>query len=618
MTKEKIKKEKPKKPKYNMWQNSCWMIGNAWKIKEKKVIFICLAQIVISLGQSLVSLFISPAVISAVETQKSLTYLLVTILVFIGATMLLRAANSYVGENALYGRITIRTHIIGMICSKMMTTSYPNTEKKEFRDLAQSASDAVDSNRSATEAIWSTLVQLIKNILGFVIYLAMLSRLDPWVVFVVLVTSVVGFFVNKKVGGFAYRHRSEYAAQGRRMNYVNTVGSGSEYAKDLRIFGIKPWLTEIYDKAKDITLALKRKEQNVNMISSVSDIILTFLRNGIAYAYLINMALKGNLSAAEFVLYFAAFSGFTNWVRWILGNVNTLYKQSLDISTVREMLEYPEVFRFEDGEPLAADPRGKYEIKLENVTFRYPETERDVLKNINLTLHPGEKLAVVGMNGAGKTTLVRLICGFYDPTAGRVLLNGEDIRKYNRRDYYKLFSAVFQNFDVIAATIAQNIAQDMDGNIDMDAVRSCADKAGLCEKIELLPEKYDTKLVRDVYEEAIALSGGETQRLMLARALYKNAPMLILDEPTAALDPIAEADMYSKYNAMAEGRSSVYISHRLASTRFCDRIILLDGSVIAEEGTHDELMALGGKYKEFFDVQSKYYKDGGEENEKEN
>lgn len=145
-----------------------------------------------------------------------------------------------------------------------MTTSYPNTEKKEFRDLAQSASDAVGSNRSATEAIWSTLVQLIKNILGFVIYLAMLSRLDPWVVFVVLVTSVVGFFVNKKVGGFAYRHRSEYAAQGRRMNYVNTVGSGSEYAKDLRIFGIKPWLTEIYDKAKDITLALKRKEQNVN------------------------------------------------------------------------------------------------------------------------------------------------------------------------------------------------------------------------------------------------------------------------------------------------------------------------------------------------------------------
>lgn len=282
------------------------------------------------------------------------------------------------------------------------------------------------------------------------------------------------------------------------------------------------------------------------------------------------------------------------------------------------MIEYPEVFRLEDGEPLTADPHGKYEIKLENVTFRYPETERDVLKNINLTLHPGEKLAVVGMNGAGKTTLVRLICGFYDPTEGRVLLNGEDIRKYNRRDYYKLFSAVFQNFDIIAATIAQNIAQDMDGNIDMDAVRSCAAKAGLCEKIESLPEKYDTKLVRDVYEEAIALSGGETQRLMLARALYKNAPILVLDEPTAALDPIAEADMYNKYNAMAEGRSSIYISHRLASTRFCDRIILLDGSVIAEEGTHDELMALGGKYKEFFDVQSQYYRDGGKENEEEN
>ena len=489
MTKEKIKKEKPKKPKYNMWQNSCWMIGTAWKIKEKKVLFLCLAQVVISLGQSLVSLFISPAVISAVETQKSLTYLLITILVFVGATMLLRAANSYVSENTMYGRITLRSYIGGLISNKMMTTSYPNTEKKEVRDLANSAQNAISNNSSATEAIWNTLVQLIKNILGFAIYLAMLSRLDLWVVAVVLATSIFGFFVNKKVGGFAYRHRAEYSEQGRRMDYVNEVGASSEYAKDLRIFGIKPWLTEIYDKAKDITLALKRKEQNVNMISSVSDIILTFLRNGIAYAYLINMAIAGNLSAAEFVLYFSAFGGFTNWVRWILGNVNTLHRQSLDISTVREMIEYPEVFRFEDGEPLTADPRGKYEIKLENVTFRYPETDRDVLKNINLTLHPGEKLAVVGMNGAGKTTLVRLICGFYDPTEGRVLLNGEDIRKYNRRDYYKLFSAVFQDFDVIAATIAQNIAQDMDGNIDMDAVRSCADKAGLCEKIESLPEK---------------------------------------------------------------------------------------------------------------------------------
>ncbi len=615
MAKEERKKEKPK---YNMWQNSCWMIGMAWKIKEKKVLFLCLAQVVIALGLNLVSLFISPAIISAVETQKPLMYLLVTIFVFIGAMMVLNAANSYVNQNTLYGRISLRKYIDGLMSRKMMTTSYPNTEKKELRDLVNSARKAVMNNRAAGEAIWDTLVQCLQGILGFIIYLAMLSVLDLWVVVVVLATSVAGFFVNQRTGGFAYRHRTEFSEQERKMDYVNDVGSRSEYAKDLRIFGVKPWLTEIYDKAKDLVLALKRREQNINLIGSVSDIVLTFLRNGIAYVYLIRMAIGGNLSAAEFILYFSAFDNFTNWVQRILEHVNTLYRQSLDLSTVREMIEYPEMFRFEDGEPLTVDPEGKYEIRLENVTFRYPETERDVLKNINLVLHSGEKLAVVGMNGAGKTTLVRLICGFYDPTEGRVLLNGEDIRKYNRRDYYKFFSAVFQDFDVIAATIAQNIAQDMDGNIDQEAVRRCAANAGLCEKIESLPKKYDTMLVRDVYDDAVALSGGETQRLMLARALYKNAPMLILDEPTAALDPIAEADMYSKYNAMAEGRSSIYISHRLASTRFCDRIILLDGSVIAEEGTHDELMAKGGKYKEFFEVQSRYYQDGGEENEKEN
>ena len=608
MTKEKIKKEKPKKPKYNMWQNSCWMIGMAWRIKEKKVIFLCLAQVVIALGLNLVSLFISPAVISAVETQKSLTYLLVTILVFVGATMLLNCANSYVGENALYGRITIRSYIIGLICGKMMTTSYPNTEKKEFRNLVHSAANATMNNRAATEAVWNTFVELLKNVLCFAIYLAMLSGLDLWVAAVVLVTSVIGFFASKKVGGFSYRHREEFSEQGNRMYYVNNVGSSTEYAKDLRIFGVKPWLTEIYDKAKDLTLALKRKEQNVNMISSVSDIVLTFLRNGIAYAYLIHMAIAGNLSAAEFVLYFATFSGFTGWVRGILGNVNTLHRQSLDLSTVREMLEYPEMFRFEDGEPLEIDPNGKYEIKLENITFRYPGTERDVLKNINLTLHPGEKLAVVGMNGAGKTTLVRLACGFYDPTEGRVLLNGEDIRKYNRRDYYKLFSAVFQDFDIIAASIAQNVAQDADGGLDMDAVRSCVAKAGLCEKIESLPEKYDTKLVRDVYEDAVALSGGETQRLMLARALYKNAPVLILDEPTAALDPVAESEIYSRFSEMVTDRTAVYISHRLSSCRFCDKIAVFDRGAVVQVGAHDALLAdAGGKYHELWHAQAQYY-----------
>ena len=291
MAKEKLKKDKKKKPKYNMWQNSCWMIGTAWGIKEKKVIFICLAQVIISLGQNLISLFISPAVISAVETQKPLSYLLITILVFVGATMLFDAVSSYINGNKIYSRITLRSHLIGLMSNKAMTTSYPNTEKQELINLTNTATSAVFNNSASTEAIWNTLTELLKNVLAFIIYLALLTRVDLTIVTVVFITSLIGFFVNNKVGGFEYRHRDELGEQNKRMNYVNKVGSTSEYAKDLRIFGVKPWLTEIYDKANDLAVALRSKQQNANLISAACNVVLTFLRNGIAYAYLINMAI---------------------------------------------------------------------------------------------------------------------------------------------------------------------------------------------------------------------------------------------------------------------------------------------------------------------------------------
>ena len=243
------------------------------------------------------------------------------------------------------------------------------------------------------------------------------------------------------------------------------------------------------------------------------------------------------------------------------------------------------------------------------MSYRYPGAEKNTIAHMSLTLHPGENLAIVGLNGAGKTTLVKLICGFLDPTGGRVLLNGQDIRQYNRRDYYKLFEAVFQDFSVLSCTVAENVAQAMDG-IDEEKVRYCLDQAGLTEKITSLPAGIKTHVGRDVYLDGVEFSGGQTQRLMLARALYKDAPILVLDEPTAALDPIAEDDIYQKYNEMTRGRTSLFISHRLASTRFCDRILFLENGRVLEEGTHDQLMAHNGGYAKLFAVQSKYYKEG--------
>lgn len=612
--KEKKKKEKTPKPKYNMWQNTVYMISLAWNLKEKKVLVLCFLTACLAVMNNIINLYISPMILSVVERKAPISELLLTIAFFIGSMMLVSASSAYVNENVLFGRITIRLGIINLINKKSATTSYVNIEDEAFIKLRSKASEATSGNFSATEAIWGTLTSLLENSIGFIIYVLLLTTVQPVLVIIILITTILSYFINNACSSYEYQHREEEAEYVQKISYVINQANDWSAAKDIRIFGLRFWLEELGAKAMDAYIAFHRKAQGVYLWAKIADVVLSFIRNGVAYAYLITLVLSGKLSASEFLLLFSAVSGFTSWVSGILGQLHTLYKQSLEISIIRECLEYPEPFSFENGAPLVAEEGKSYEITLENVTFRYPNAEKDTLTDINLVLHFGEKLAIVGLNGAGKTTLIKLMCGFLDPTKGRVLLNGVDIRTYNRKDYYKLFSAVFQQFSVFAGTVATNIAQTED-NIDMERVKQCIEKAGLSKKIESMPKNYETYLNREVYEDAMMLSGGETQRLMLARALYKDAPFVILDEPTAALDPIAESEMYQKYNEMTKGKSSVYISHRLASTRFCDRIILIEGSAILEEGTHQQLMEQEGRYAELFAVQSKYYEKGEEGNE---
>jgi len=598
-----------------MGQNSWYMIKLAWTTGEKKVIVLSLLSALFAVALNLINLYVSPTILSVVERKATVAELILTIVVFVAALMFVSAASSYVNENTLYGRISTRCEIIAQLQRKAATTSYPNLFDDKFKKLKMKSQEAIGSNRAATEAIWTTLTELATNLIGFVFYVILMSSIQPLLLIVILATTGVSYFVGNYVNEWGYRHREEEEAEmANQIFYLDRRVSDFSAAKDIRIFGLRPWLNEVYNKIVATYTAFHQKAQGVYIWARIVDLVLTFLRNAIAYAYLIGLVIGNGLSVSDFLLFFSAVGGFTAWVTGILGGFNTLHKQSLDISTVRECLEYPEPFKFEDGEHIEAEADRLYEIRLENVSYRYPGADKNTLTNINLTLHPGEKLAVVGLNGAGKTTLIKMICGFLDPTEGRVLLDGKDIRDYNRRDYYKMFSAVFQTFSLLAGTIATNVAQDC-VDIDMDRVKECVDKAGLRKKVESLKDGYETYLNREVFEDAILLSGGETQRLMLARALYKDAPFIVLDEPTAALDPIAESEIYQKYNAMTSGKSSIYISHRLASTRFCDRIIMIADGSIGEEGTHEELLKAGGKYAELFEVQSKYYKEGEVENE---
>ena len=594
------------KPKYGVTQNVLWMIKTAWGSRKRTLLF-CLLTATLEVLLNVAQLYLAPEVLSKVERRVSTLELLATIGVFTAALFLIRGAMAYIKENTLFARVDVRSAIIGKMAAKCTETAYPNTLREAFTKLRAKAYQSCQGNNEAAEHIWQTLTMLLKNIGGFLVYLTILSRIDPVLLLVVIFTCVLGYLASRYANNWRYQHREEEEIYFQKKRYIRNKAESLELAKDIRIFGLQNWLKELLDQIHDLYLDFSLQCERVEVLADLAEVLLTMARNGIAYVYLIHMALGEGLSVSEFLLYFTAVSTFTQWVMGILKELSTLHKESLDISCLREFLDYPEPFRFADGAevPQAAG----YELRLQNVSYRYPGAEKDTIHHLTLTVHPGEKLAIVGLNGAGKTTLVKLLCGLLDPTEGVVLLNGQDIRIFNRKQYYTLFSAVFQEFSLLDVTVAEQIAQTREG-MDDKRMADCVEKAGLTPFLEKLPQGLQTHMGRDVYLDGVLFSGGQTQRLMLARALYKDGPILLLDEPTAALDPLAENDIYQKYSAMTAGKTSVFISHRLASTRFCDRIIFLADGGIREEGTHESLLALGGAYAQLFEVQSRYYQEG--------
>ena len=600
--------KKKDKPKYNVLQNVRWMCAIAWK-NRKRVLLFCVLAASLQVLLNLLELYIAPEVLARVQERAPIGALLGTIGVFTAALFLAQGLSEYIDENTMFPRVDVRSAIIGKLSEKCNNTSYSNTLNEDFIKLRDKAHNACEGNSQATEHIWETLTKLLANVGGLLVYLGILSRVNGWLLLVTVATCVAGFFVSRYAVNWRYERREEEEKYYQKKTYLRRKSESVELAKDIRIFGLQNWLNELLTQIHDLYLDFTLRCERVEVLTDLASTVLTAARNGVAYVVLIRMTLREGLSVSQFLLYFTAVTTFTTWVMGILRELSTLHKESLDISLVREFLDYPEPFRFEGGEDIPEAER--YELRLENVSYRYPGAQADTLHGLSLTVHPGEKLAVVGLNGAGKTTLVKLLCGLLDPTEGAVLLNGRDIRAFDRRRYYALFSAVFQEFSLLDVTVAEEIAQRAEG-IDLGRVADCVEKAGLTAAIEKLPRGLDTHVGREVYLDGTLFSGGETQRLMLARALYKDGPILLLDEPTAALDPIAENDIYRKYNDMTKGRTSLFISHRLASTRFCDRIVLLADGAVREEGTHESLLASGGEYAKLFEVQSRYYQEGKE------
>lgn len=603
-------KEERRKPQYGMFSSAKWLFTKMWNW-DKSIAFTSVLLVPLSVILYAFGLYIPPIVLDSLQKSETFTEVAIVIVGLLGGQLIFDLARNCVSTVRLQGLQKNSNRLYYELFQKNSDLDYYLHYDENANKIRRRAWEVLGDHAAGTlSGFIYDFADLIVNIFCFFLFGSIISMLSPWVILLLMIGSVTDLLMQRWKQNRDYQEQDERTANDQKIGYMTWVlPARADFGKDVRTY---PY-TDFFMEKAEVLIQEKTKYhthmwQSQTVVSFVS-FAMTALRNAVAYAFLIVGAVAGKIDAAQFVLYFSAISQMSGFIGGILRYFGNVHSSSLKISDARAYLDDLQGnLNHGKGIPL---PKGRpLTIEFRNVTFRYPDTEKNVLENVSFKIEAGEKIALVGLNGAGKTTVTLLMCGLFLPSEGEVLIDGHSTLEYNRDELYTLFSMVPQDYFIMPTTVAENISLCDSSEIDYDKLWKCLETAGIADQIRRLKNGPDTQMNKTYDVDAVHFSGGEMQRLLLARALYRKAPILILDEPTAALDPIAEDRMYHKYNEIAENTTSVFISHRLASTRFCDQIYFLEGAALAECGTHEELMAKGGRYRELFDVQSKYYQEG--------
>ena len=596
--------------KYQILQNLTYCIRSTRQGYPKLLEF-CLLIILVNCLVPVINAFLPKIVIDGITEGAPLQRLLAVTAALAGTLAVLGGLQKYLKQLVYWNKFKMNAWFLRQITRKGLTTDYLNQENEHFRTLQNESFTSCNGNFSFHAQTYDAIVLFFSNLLGFLAFAGILFTLNPLLIVFLCATTLISYLLNRRITKWIEANREEKAGYEHCMQYIVGAADDIRGAKDIRLYRMAAWLDGIYEKNLKGLLGWYRRYTAKLFGISAADSMLAAVREGVTYAFLLYLALSGKITVAEFVLYFNVVAGFSAWLGSMLGQITDMQRLNQSMNRFRSYLEYPEHYLRDQGKPVD-DLKTPQKIELRNVSFRYEAEGKDVIRDLSLTLEPGEHLAVVGLNGAGKTTLVKLICGLTEATGGNVLYDGTDVREYNRDMYYQVFGAVFQDYSILPVTIEEIVAENECENVNPERVKTCLEQAGLLDRIEALPEGIRSRYDKAFWDDGINLSGGEIQKLLLARALYRQSPVIILDEPTAALDPVSENRLYEKYDEIMKGKTAVFISHRLASTRFCHRIVLIEDGRILEEGTHEELLAKKGRYFDLFETQAKYYRENPE------
>lgn len=524
------------------------------------------------------------------------------------------------------GVATIINLILGTVLRNCQEISWPLSEKLTYKIILERSIQTLEldyellEEPTGQEALekatryngeWNGIVGLanrgfrtLQYLIQILIGSTIILTINIWLVVCIISLAVFKIFLENRRQTKVKSINDEAIPQWRRVNYVNNISTNLSIGKDLRVYNMDRFIEAERTSVFKNILKNIRKRIAYNTTIDIVIYILAAIDSIILYGFLLYEVINNGMLISTFTFMLASISNVTWSLTYFAKEYSNTYRCSL------ESIDYLVIMGDKYKTKTYANnlPNEEFSIEFKNVYYQYAGQIGYALEDVSFKINKGEKIALVGYNGAGKTTLTKLICGLYHPTKGKILINGVDIETLKREELAKAISPVFQETLIYAYDVKSNVSMAYGTSIDYDKVIKATKIVGVDEKIDSLKDKYETMLTRDLEDDGIELSGGESQKLAIARAIYKNAPLYILDEPTSALDPLAEAKIYQNFNEVVGGNSVVYISHRLSSTKFCDKIIVLDNGKIKETGTHYELIKEDTLYKKLFDMQAEYYK----------